>query len=129
MNEQTFLAQYPVSDTEVIIGSHKIAMLLSVTEKTSCKVREHRAFGDNEVSCLSCGEESYEIKLERTITHDRLRFNKGAMLYPLVIKSKEMTVTYGRCKCVSIETAAKLGEPPAEKVTIIAQTREEAYNE
>lgn len=128
MNEQGFVTAYPVSDTEITIGTHKIAMLMSISEKTRREVRQLRGFGDSEASAMYETEASYELTIERVMTHDRLRFSRK-ILYPVVLVSKEKTVTYGSCECVSVETFHKVGEPPIERVTIKAKTREEVIDE
>lgn len=128
MNEQEFITAYPVSDTEIRIGAHKVAMLMSVSEKTRREISGLRGFGDGEVSAMYETEADYELTIERVMTHDRLRFSRK-ILYPVVLISGEKTVTYGSCECVSIETVRKVGEPPVERVTIKAGTREEVINE
>lgn len=100
-----------------------------VLELEEMKSREIEAFGENEPVATIAGANKYTLELSRLYATDEA-ISDGINFYDLndfslVICKPDKRIIYSQCRWSSIEEAGKLGDPAAEKVTIIARKRME----
>ena len=86
-------------------------------------------FGENEPVATIAGANKYTLELSRLYATDEA-ISDGINFYDLndfslVICKPDKRIIYSQCRWSSIEEAGKLGDPAAEKVTIIARKRME----
>ena len=90
------------------------------------------AFGETEPVATIAGANKYTLELSRLYATDEA-ISDGINFYDLndfslVICKPDKRIIYSQCRWSSIEEAGKLGDPAAEKVTIIARKRMEIAN-
>ena len=108
------------SDIYLEVDGKKVAVVQS---------REIEAFGENEPVATIAGANKYTLELSRLYATDEA-ISDGINFYDLndfslVICKPDKRIIYSQCRWSSIEEAGKLGDPAAEKVTIIARKRME----
>lgn len=99
------------------------------TTRATRTSREIEAFGENEPVATIAGANKYTLELSRLYATDEA-ISDGINFYDLndfslVICKPDKRIIYSQCRWSSIEEAGKLGDPAAEKVTIIARKRME----
>ena len=104
------------SDIYLEVDGKKVAVVQSYTTRATRTSREIEAFGENEPVATIAGANKYTLELSRL--YDLNDFS-------LVICKPDKRIIYSQCRWSSIEEAGKLGDPAAEKVTIIARKRME----
>ena len=107
------------SDIYLEVDGKKVAVVQSYTTRVTRTSREIEAFGENK----------YTLELSRLYATDEA-ISDGINFYDLndfslVICKPDKRIIYSQCRWSSIEEAGKLGDPAAEKVTIIARKRME----
>ena len=107
------------SDIYLEVDGKKVAVVQSYTTRATRTSREIEAFGENK----------YTLELSRLYATDEA-ISDGINFYDLndfslVICKPDKRIIYSQCRWSSIEEAGKLGDPAAEKVTIIARKRME----
>ena len=112
------------SDIYLEVDGKKVAVVQSYTTS-----REIEAFGENEPVATIAGANKYTLELSRLYATDEA-ISDGINFYDLndfslVICKPDKRIIYSQCRWSSIEEAGKLGDPAAEKVTIIARKRME----
>ena len=117
------------SDIYLEADGKKIAVVQSYSTKATRSSREIEAFGKSEPVATIAGASRYEIELSRLYATDEA-ISDGISFYDLsdfslVICKPDKRVIYAQCRWSSIEEAAKLGDPVAEKVKLIARKRME----
>ena len=110
------------SDIYLEVDGKKVAVVQSYTTRATRTSREIEAFGENEPN-------KYTLELSRLYATDEA-ISDGINFYDLndfslVICKPDKRIIYSQCRWSSIEEAGKLGDPAAEKVTIIARKRME----
>ena len=117
------------SDIYLEADGKKIAVVQSYTAKANKVSRTVEAFGEREPVAILAGQSSYTLTLQRLYATDDA-ISDGINFYDLndfslVICKPDKRIIYSQCRWSSIEEAGKLGDPAAEKVTIIARKRME----
>lgn len=117
------------SDIYLEVDGKKVAVVQSYTTRATRTSREIEAFGENEPVATIAGANKYTLELSRLYATDEA-ISDGINFYDLndfslVICKPDKRIIYSQCRWSSIEEAGKLGDPAAEKVTIIARKRME----
>lgn len=117
------------SDIYLEVNGKKIAVVQSYTTKATRSSREIEAFGESEPVATIAGASKYTLELSRLYATDEA-ISDGINFYDLtdfslVICKPGKRIIYSQCRWSSIEEAGKLGEPVAEKVTVVARKRME----
>lgn len=117
------------SDIYLELNGKKIAVVQSYTAKAARTSREVEAFGEEEPVATIAAQRRYTIELSRLYATDAA-ISDGICFYDLedfslVICKPDKKIIYDRCCWSSIEELGKLGEPVAEKVSIVARRRME----
>ena len=117
------------SDIYLELDGKKIAVVQSYTAKVSRSSREIEAFGESEPVATVAGQKKYTLELSRLYATDEA-ISDGISFYELedfslVICKPGKRVIYSQCRWSSIEEEGKLGDPVAEKVTVVARKRME----
>ena len=120
------------SDIYLEVDGKKVAVVQSYTTRATRTSREIEAFGENEPVATIAGANKYTLELSRLYATDEA-VSDGINFYDLndfslVICKPDKRIIYSQCRWSSIEEAGKLGDPAAEKVTIIARKRMEIAN-
>ena len=107
----------------------KIGVVQSYRAKAAKSSKNIEAFGESEPVATIEGQKSYTVELTRLYATDTA-ISDGIDFYnltdfSLVICKPDKRIIYSQCRWSSIEEAGKLGDPAAEKVTIIARKRME----
>ena len=115
------------SDIYLEADGKKIAVVQSYTAKASKSSQTIEAFGESEPVAIIPGQNTYVLTLKRLYATDEA-ISDGINFYELndfslVICKPDRRIIYSQCRWSSIEEAGKLGDPAAEKVTIIARKR------
>lgn len=115
------------SDIYLEVDGKKVAVVQSYTTRATRTSREIEAFGENEPVATIAGANKYTLELSRLYATDEA-ISDGINFYDLndfslVICKPDKRIIYSQCRWSSIEEAGKLGDPAAEKVTIIARKR------
>ena len=117
------------SDIYLEVNGKKIAVVQSYTTKATRSSREIEAFGESEPVATIAGASKYTLELSRLYATDEAisdRINFYDLTdFSLVICKLGKRIIYSQCRWSSIEEAGKLGEPVAEKVTVVARKRME----
>ena len=105
------------SDIYLEVDGKKVAVVQSYTTRATRTSRE------------IAGANKYTLELSRLYATDEA-ISDGINFYDLndfslVICKPDKRIIYSQCRWSSIEEAGKLGDPAAEKVTIIARKRME----
>ena len=106
------------SDIYLEVDGKKVAVVQSYTTRATRTSREIEAFGENEPVATIAGANKYTLELSRLYATDEA-ISDGINFYDL----NDFSLVI--CRWSSIEEAGKLGDPAAEKVTIIARKRME----
>ena len=114
------------SDIYLEVDGKKVAVVQSYTTRATRTSREIEAF---EPVATIAGANKYTLELSRLYATDEA-ISDGINFYDLndfslVICKPDKRIIYSQCRWSSIEEAGKLGDPAAEKVTIIARKRME----
>ena len=124
---------FPTSaDIYLELDGKKVAVVQSYTAKATKSSQSVEAFGESEPVATIEGQRKYTLELTRLYaTEDAV--TDGINFYDLrdfslVICKPDKRIIYSQCRWSSIEEAGKLGDPAAEKVTIIARKRMEIAN-
>ena len=117
------------SDIYLEVNGKKVAVVQSYTTKATQTSREIEAFGESEPVATIAGASKYTLELSRLYATDEA-ISDGINFYnlsdfSLVICKPGKRIIYSQCRWSSIEEAGKLGEPVAEKVTVVARKRME----
>ena len=109
------------SDIYLEVDGKKVAVVQSYTTRATRTSREPVA--------TIAGANKYTLELSRLYATDEA-ISDGINFYDLndfslVICKPDKRIIYSQCRWSSIEEAGKLGDPAAEKVTIIARKRME----
>ena len=117
------------SDIYLEADGKKIAVVQSYTAKANRSSQTVEAFGESEPVAIIPGQNTYTLTLKRLYATDEA-ISDGINFYDLndfslVICKPDKRIIYSQCRWSSIEEAGKLGDPAAEKVTIIARKRME----
>ena len=117
------------SDIYLEVNGKKVAVVQSYTTKVTRTSREIEAFGESEPVATIAGASKYTLELSRLYATDEA-ISDGINFYELadfslVICKPSKRIIYSQCRWSSIEEAGKLGEPVAEKVTVVARKRME----
>lgn len=117
------------SDIYLEVNGKKVAVVQSYTTKATRTSREIEAFGESEPVATIAGANKYTLELSRLYATDEA-ISDGINFYnlsdfSLVICKPGKRIIYSQCRWSSIEEAGKLGEPVAEKVTVVARKRME----
>jgi len=112
------------SDIYLEVDGKKVAVVQSYTTRAT-----RTSFGENEPVATIAGANKYTLELSRLYATDEA-ISDGINFYDLndfslVICKPDKRIIYSQCRWSSIEEAGKLGDPAAEKVTIIARKRME----
>ena len=117
------------ADIYLEVNGSRVAVVQSykVTAKRSSKAIY--AFGQEQPVATIRGQGQYRLELTRIYATDEA-ISDGINFYDLndfslVICKPDKRIIYSQCRWSSIEEAGKLGDPAAEKVTIIARKRME----
>ena len=111
------------SDIYLEVDGKKVAVVQSYTTRATRTSREI------EPVATIAGANKYTLELSRLYATDEA-ISDGINFYDLndfslVICKPDKRIIYSQCRWSSIEEAGKLGDPAAEKVTIIARKRME----
>ena len=117
------------ADIYLELDGRKIAVVQSYRAKAAKSSKNIEAFGESEPVATIEGQKSYTVELTRLYATDTA-ISDGIDFYnltdfSLVICKPDKRIIYSQCRWSSIEEAGKLGDPAAEKVTIIARKRME----
>ena len=117
------------SDIYLEVNGKRVAVVQSYTTKATRTSREIEAFGESEPVATIAGASKYTLELSRLYATDEA-ISDGINFYDLsdfslVICKPGKRIIYSQCRWSSIEEAGKLGEPVAEKVTVVARRRME----
>ena len=117
------------SDIYLEVNGKKVAVVQSYTTKATRTSREIEAFGESEPVATIAGASKYTLELSRLYATDEA-ISDGINFYnlsdfSLVICKPGKRIIYSQCRWSSIEEEGKLGEPVAEKVTVVARKRME----
>ena len=117
------------SDIYLEVNGKKAAVVQSYTTKATRTSREIEAFGESEPVATIAGTSKYTLELSRLYATDEA-ISDGINFYDLsdfslVVCKPGKRIIYSQCRWSSIEEAGKLGEPVAEKVTVVARRRME----
>ena len=117
------------SDIYLEVNGKKVAVVQSYTTKATRTSREIEAFGEREPVATIAGASKYTLELSRLYATDEA-ISDGINFYnlsdfSLVICKPGKRIIYSQCRWSSIEEAGTLGEPVAEKVTVVARKRME----
>ena len=117
------------SDIYLEVDGKKVAVVQSYHAAAKKTERSVEAFGESEPVATIEGQKSYTVELTRLYATDTA-ISDGIDFYnltdfSLVICKPDKRIIYSQCRWSSIEEAGKLGDPAAEKVTIIARKRME----
>ena len=120
------------ADIRIEVAGRRVAVVQSYTTRATRTSREIEAFGENEPVATIAGANKYTLELSRLYATDEA-IGDGINFYELndfslVICKPDKRIIYSQCRWSSIEEAGKLGDPAAEKVTIIARKRMEIMN-
>ena len=117
------------SDIYLEVDGKKVAVVQSYTTRATRTSREIEAFGETEPVATIAGANKYTLELSRLYATDEA-ISDGINFYDLNDFSLVICkrIIYSQCRWSSIEEAGKLGDPAAEKVTIIARKRMEIAN-
>ena len=116
-------------DIYLELDGKKIAVVQSYSVKATRTSREIEAFGESEPVATVAGQSKYALELSRLYATDEA-IGDGINFYDLedfsiVICKPGKRVIYSQCRWSGIEEIGKLGEPVAEKVSVIARRRME----
>ena len=116
-------------DIYLEVNGKKVAVVQSYTTKATRTSREIEAFGECEPVATVAGASKYTLVLSRLYATDEA-ISDGINFYDLsdfslVICKPDKRIIYTKCRWSSIEEEGKLGEPVAEKVTVVALKRME----
>ena len=119
-------------DIYLELNGKKLAVVQGYSAKALRTSREVEAFGESEPVATVGGQTRYTLELSRLYATDEA-IGDGINFYELndfslVICKPDKRIIYSQCRWSSIEEAGKLGDPAAEKVTIIARKRMEIMN-
>ena len=119
-------------DIYLELNGKKLAVVQGYSAKALRTSREVEAFGESEPVATIAGANKYTLELSRLYATDEA-IGDGINFYELndfslVICKPDKRIIYSQCRWSSIEEAGKLGDPAAEKVTIIARKRMEIAN-
>ena len=119
-------------DIYLELNGKKLAVVQGYSAKALRTSREVEAFGESEPVATVGGQTRYTLELSRLYATDEA-IGDGINFYELndfslVICKPDKRIIYSQCRWSSIEEAGKLGDPAAEKVTIIARKRMEIAN-
>ena len=103
------------SDIYLEVDGKKVAVVQSYTTRATRTSREIEAFGENAPVATNATDEAISDGINFYDLND----------FSLVICKPDKRIIYSQCRWSSIEEAGKLGDPAAEKVTIIARKRME----
>lgn len=117
------------SDIYLELDGKKIAVVQSYTAKASRNSREVEAFGEADPVAIIASQTKYTLELSRLYATDEA-ISDGIAFYELddfslVICKPDRKIIYSHCCWSNIEEVGKLGDPIAEKVTIVARKRME----
>lgn len=117
------------SDIYLEVDGKKVAVVQSYTTKATRTSREIEAFGENEPVATIAGANKYTLELSRLYATDEA-IGDGVSFYELddfsvVVCRPGKRIIYSHCRWSNIEELGKLGEPVAEKVTVISCKRME----
>jgi len=115
------------SDIYLEANGKKIGVVQSYSTKAVRTSREIEAFGENEPVATVAGQTRYTIELSRLYATDEA-IADGVGFYELedfslVICKPGKRIIYSGCRWSGIEEQGRLGEPAAEKVSIVARKR------
>ena len=116
-------------DIYLELNGKKLAVVQGYSAKALRSSREVEAFGESEPVATVGGQTRYTLELSRLYATDEA-IGDGINFYDLndfslVICKPDKRIIYSQCRWSSIEEAGKLGDPAAERVTIIARKRME----
>ena len=116
-------------DIYLELNGKKLAVVQGYSAKALRTSREVEAFGESEPVATVGGQTRYTLELSRLYATDEA-IGDGINFYELndfslVICKPDKRIIYSQCRWSSIDEACKLGDPAAEKVTIIARKRME----
>ena len=116
-------------DIYLELNGRKLAVVQGYSAKALRTSREVEAFGESEPVATIAGANKYTLELSRLYATDEA-ISDGINFYDLndfslVICKPDKRIIYSQCRWSSIEEAGKLGEPVAEKVTVISCKRME----
>ena len=117
------------SDIYLEVDGKKVAVVQSYTTRATRTSREIEAFGENEPVATMGGQTRYTLELSRLYATDEA-IGDGVSFYELddfsvVVCRPGKRIIYSHCRWSNIEELGKLGEPVAEKVTVISCKRME----
>ena len=117
------------SDIYLEVNGKKVAVVQSYTARATRTSREVEAFGESEPVATLASQTRYALELSRLYATDEA-IRDGVSFYELedfslVICKPGKRIIYSQCRWSSIEEEGKLGEPVAEKVTVVARKRME----
>ena len=117
------------SDIYLEVDGKKVAVVQSYTTKATRTSREIEAFGEHEPVATIAGANKYTLELSRLYATDEA-IGDGVSFYELddfsvVVCRPGKRIIYSHCRWSNIEELGKLGEPVAEKVTVISCKRME----
>lgn len=117
------------SDIYLEVDGKKVAVVQSYTTRATRTSREIEAFGENEPVATIAGANKYTLELSRLYATDEA-IGDGVSFYELddfsvVVCRPGKRIIYSHCRWSNIEELGKLGEPVAEKVTVISCKRME----
>ena len=123
-------ATFPMSsDIYLEVNGKKVAVVQGYSCAAARSSREIEAFGESEPVATIAGQNRYALTLTRLYATDEA-ISDGISFYDLedfsvVICKPGKRIIYSRCSWSNIEEVGKLGEPVAEKVSVVARKRME----
>ena len=116
-------------DIYLELNGKKLAVVQGYSAKALRTSREVEAFGESEPVATIEGQKQYTLELTRLYATDDA-ISDGINFYDLrdfslVMCRPGKRIIYSHCRWSNIEELGKLGEPVAEKVTVISCKRME----
>ena len=120
------------ADIYLEVNGSRVAVVQSYKVTATRSSKAIYAFGQEAPVATIRGQGKYTLELTRIYATDEA-IGDGINFYELndfslVICKPDKRIIYSQCRWSSIEEAGKLGDPAAEKVTIIARKRMEIMN-
>ena len=117
------------ADIYLEVNGVRVAVVQSYKVTATRSSKAIYAFGQEAPVATIRGQGQYRLELTRIYATDEA-ISDGINFYDLndfslVICKPDKRIIYSQCRWSSIEEAGKLGDPAAEKVTIIARKRME----
>ena len=117
------------ADIYLEVNGSRVAVVQSYKVTATRSSKAIYAFGQEAPVATIRGQGKYTLELTRIYATDEA-IGDGINFYELndfslVICKPDKRIIYSQCRWSSIEEAGKLGDPAAEKVTIIARKRME----